>query len=363
MWSALKTRPLPDPETVTTLDVEDARDIVLRCDDTLFFFELTKISEAVASILVRYGDDLWLGKLASLTPGVASVLARHRHNLILDGLTDITPQTARLLAAHGRKQFDASLRRARKNHERWLEAIRRLSSGKGAARRAALGDALRFGSLEQNDWRLLSLSGLQSLPPDVARELASHRGALLLSGVQSLSDEAASELSAHAGLLALDGLTSLSRAAAASLASCSRWKPDWILACSSLQLAGLEALSPVVAAELAAFDGDLNLSGVTDLPTPVAAALASHRPTNVARRTLVLDGLKHLSVAAAEALTPHTGELLLEGLTEISPELADPLSRHRGRVFLGGVQQLSTAAASVLLSSPQVHLVADPRCL
>ena len=88
MWPALKTRLLPDPETVTTLDVEDARDIVLRSDDTLFFFELTKISEAVASILVRYGDDLWLGKLASLTPGVsrwrAATLGRRSRRAALE---------------------------------------------------------------------------------------------------------------------------------------------------------------------------------------------------------------------------------------------------------------------------------------
>jgi hypothetical protein len=43
--------------------------------------------------------------------------------------------------------------------------------------------------------------------------------------------------------------------------------------------------------------------------------------------------------------------------------LADPLSRHRGRVFLGGVRRLSTEAASVLLSSPQIHLLTDPCCL
>lgn len=356
-------RPLPSPEEISVLDPQAAREVVLTQQGTLFFWNLASLGEEEADILARYDDDLWLGELSEISPAVATSLARHRHCLCLDGLHDISPPVAREIARHGRAKFDASLRRLRANHERWLKAMQSLHACKGPPRRSALRDALQFGMMEQHDWSILGLAGLRTLRIEVARELARHRGVLVLSGIESIDDECAIELGRHVGLLVLNGLRSLSTAGAATLARSSRWKPEWVIACSGLCLDGLKELSASVARELATCDGTLSFDGLDDLTPTTAAALAAHRPTNVVKRTLSLNGLSQLSAAAAEQLVDHTGDLLLNGITEISPELAEPLSRHLGRVFLGGVRTLPGASAQILLSSPQVHLVAGPECL
>lgn len=328
----------------------------------LHFFLLENVTEDVAPILARYDDDLLLG-LAEISPAIARALARHRHSLFLNDITEISPATARALAGHGRARFDKSLAAARANHERWLTAIRTLQTCLGHPHMAALADAVQFGSLEGHEWSMLGLDGLRTLRLDVAQELGQHRGVLMLSGLETISDDVAAALASHRGVLVLSGLQSLSRPAAAALASSSRWKPDWIRACSGLHLDGVKELSVEVATELATFDGLLSLSGISELSPAVASALAAHKPTNVVWRTLTLDGLERLSVATAERLAEHAEDLVLNGLTEISPELAEPLSRHRGRLFLGGVRQLTTMTAALLLGSPNVHLVAGPPCL
>ncbi len=59
---------------------------------------------------------------------------------------------------------------------------------------------------------------LASLPDDVAKALATHKGKLDLSGVQSLSAEAAKALAGHEGELKLDGVKEISDEAAKALA-------------------------------------------------------------------------------------------------------------------------------------------------
>ena len=81
---------------------------------------------------------------------------------------------------------------------------------------------------------------LASLPDDIAKALATHKGKLDLSGVQSLSAEAAKALAGHEGELKLDGVKEISDEAAKALA----------LAVGAVSLGSLEKASPAAAAVL-----------------------------------------------------------------------------------------------------------------
>ena len=81
---------------------------------------------------------------------------------------------------------------------------------------------------------------LASLPDDIAKALATHKGKLDLSGVQSLSAEAAKALAGHEGELKLDGVKEISDDAAKALAQ----------AVGAVSLGSLEKVSPAAAAVL-----------------------------------------------------------------------------------------------------------------
>ena len=81
---------------------------------------------------------------------------------------------------------------------------------------------------------------LASLPDDIAKALATHKGKLDLSGVQSLSAEAAKALAGHEGELKLDGVKEISDEAAKALAQ----------AVGAVSLGSLEKASPAAAAVL-----------------------------------------------------------------------------------------------------------------
>ena len=81
---------------------------------------------------------------------------------------------------------------------------------------------------------------LASLPDDIAKALATHKGKLDLSGVQSLSAEAAKALAGHEGELKLDGVKEISDDAAKALAQ----------AVGAVSLGSLEKASPAAAAVL-----------------------------------------------------------------------------------------------------------------
>ena len=81
---------------------------------------------------------------------------------------------------------------------------------------------------------------LASLPDDIAKALATHKGKLDLSGVQSLSAEAAKALAGHEGELKLDGVKEISDDAAKALAQ----------AVGAVSLGSLEKVSPAAAAAL-----------------------------------------------------------------------------------------------------------------
>jgi hypothetical protein len=87
-----------------------------------------------------------------------------------------------------------------------LPGLTKLTSVPLAAKYAAQPGDLRFVKLT-------------TIPDDVAKALATHKGKLDLSGLKSLSDEAVKTLAKHDGEVILTGLTTVSESAAAALRS------------------------------------------------------------------------------------------------------------------------------------------------
>ena len=111
---------------------------------------------------------------------------------------------------------------------------------------------------------------------------------------------------------------------------------------SITNLDGLTHLS-VAAARNLAEGGSLSLGGLRLLPSDIASALAEHK------RTLWLNGLTKLSDEAAECLSKHRGETLrLCGLTRLSDAAAESLSKYKGALSLDGLTQLSDVVAESL---------------
>ena len=149
----------------------------------------------------------------------------------------------------------------------------------------------------------------------------------------SIEDDAAESLSKYEGDLYLSGVTELSDAAAKSLSNC------W-----SLSLGGLTQLSEVVGESLTKIEGVLSLNGLTHLSEAAAQSLSKYRG-----RVLDLNNLTQLSDVVAESLSNCKAEhLKLNGLNELSDAAAESLSKYDGRLSLNGVTELSGTAAGNL---------------
>jgi hypothetical protein len=119
-----------------------------------------------------------------------------------------------------------------------------------------------------------------------------------------------------------------------------------------LSLPCLEQLSDSAAQALAKLQGSLSLNGLKQLgDSPGHIALAVKLATSYDDyhiRGLFLNGLTHLSDAAAEALAKRRCELYLNGLTQLSDAAAKALAKHQGGLSLHGLRQFSEAAAEML---------------
>ena len=161
----------------------------------------------------------------------------------------------------------------------------------------------------------LDLSGLSTLPADVAAVLAEHDGDLILDGLTLLSPATAAALAAHAGAA---GKVVDPEAIAARVTEAFEE--------GDLEISRFEEI-------IAEFGGDgpipaVSLGGLSEVTPDVATALSQHLGD------IQLDGLKTLSLESAQALASHVGGLSLAGIDGLDPDVAEALIPHRGDVFI-----------------------------
>ena len=273
-----------------------------------------------------YGNFVRFDGLTTLTPEVAAVLAEAQKPLSFNGLTEISPETAAALAKHPPNPD------------------------------------LGFAHLR--------LNGIKRLSPEAAAVLATHEGKLLLHSLERLdSIPLAQKMARDWGEIRL-GLTELTPEIAAELAK-HRGTHDpkrpglrrWDGAASILRLDNIERLSPETAEALAAHEGMLVLNGLTSLDPQVATSLAKrtgnseHKRDGIDRTgTLVLNGLPSISTETAVALAVFKGDLVLKGIRELSPEAAAALAKQQGRLYLTGLKTLSAEAHAALKAHPNLLL-------
>jgi len=289
--------PLPAPEKVTSLTVEQAREYAAR------------------------KAPLRFDALVDLDPLAAAELATHEGAIRFTALDELSPEAARALAAHkpvgGFGQFDLDFR-----------ALRQIPPETAAALAAHVGN-LRLPALERLD------------SPDLARKLAGQWGELKV-GVTELSPEIAAILATNEGVFQ------------------DRTRPGVVFqradkGHSVLWFAVLPRLEPAVADALAAQQGVLVLNELVDLEPAAAAALAKRKGGS-----LILNGLERLPPETAAALAAYDGEIALRALREIPPEAATALAAHRGRLHLTGLADVPPETLDILRKHPQVRLPRAP---
>lgn len=274
--------PLPAPEKITSITVEQAREYAAR------------------------KAPLRFDALVTIDPEAAAELAKHEGVICFTALAELSPEAARALAAHnpvkGFGQFDLDFR-----------ALRHIAPETAAALATHVGN-LRLPVLERLD------------SADLARKLAGQWGELKV-GATTLSPEIAAILATNEGVFE------------------DRTRPGVVTrradqSHSVLWFAGLKTLEPASAAALTGHQGVLVLNELTELSPEAAAALARRKGGS-----LILNGLERLSPETAAALAAYDGEIALRGLRDLSPEAAAALAAHRGRLHLARGVDVRTVAA------------------
>lgn len=338
------------------LSPEHAAWIVGETDGPLTLKSVERLTPGAARILARHRHDIRLPSVGKLDAEVAGLLSRHRHRLFLDGCRSLDAEAAKALAVHGL----AKMKRSCKVHEVWFHG-----DNGSFPYDAALEEEVELLATDDlllgmgPDSQTLSLSGLQELPPSVARGLGTHRGTLVLDGLQELSDTSAEELGNHFGTLALNSLRRLSPRAAQGLAYGGGAWPEYLGLEGGLELDGLKSISPEAARALATHQGSLSLNGLKTLTPEVAEALSGFRPLKQ-HDVLILDGVRRLSPEAARGLAPIRARIRFGRLTTISPLLAEALAETHCQLELPMVRRLSSDAAANLLSKLDVSLLKKP---
>lgn len=360
-----------EPEIVTTLSLDDARQLVTQRRH-LRLPRLETLTPEVAAVLAERSSTIDLPALGSLTPEVAAGLvnARRYYGLVLDGVRRLAPATARVLARHEGELRLAGLEdlppEVASEFGRCSGHLVRLAVPLPAAPDDA---TLRGLAAAGHD---IEITGPVTVTPALATAFAAHRKYLTLSGPVApiapavarqltfpgplhipgpitLDDKAATILGTRRGDLWITGFTSISPAIARMLAS----RPETIslpllreldadvaaiIAASArprIELAGLETLSVETARALAGFGGLLYLSGLKRMSPDVATAFADHSSW------LDLPGLETLEPEVAAALARHAPPLCLDGLVRLSPAAAEGLAAHPGKLSLKGIRSLT----------------------
>lgn len=145
------------------------------------------------------------------------------------------------------------------------------------------------------------------------------------------------------GQLDLSGLTEISEECAEALQNHN----------GEINLYGINEISPKIARQLAKKSGTLLLNGLTTLSLECAEELAKHRDGS-----LGLDGLESIDEDVAEALAKHDGGgLCLSGLSEISQEIAEKLIATNDVLRLDGLTTMSDPVARVLANKSDLWML------
>ena len=156
--------------------------------------------------------------------------------------------------------------------------------------------------------RRLSFGGLRKIGHDLAAVLVTFPKGLHLDGLREVDVPMAEILARWDGwgekvLLSLGGLETLEPGVARALAACRGW---------GVALNGLQTLSPDAARELAALDNPfLSLDGLRSLPMETAEAISHWK-----RKFLTLDGLTEMDPAARRLVEKGTEAVSFRSLRE-----------------------------------------------
>jgi hypothetical protein len=166
----------------------------------------------------------------------------------------------------------------------------------------------------------LNLSAVRHLPPEVAKEVGAVRGR---------------------GSICLSGLTTLEPAAARELAKCE----------GTLILDGLTALTPELARELGACKGGVMLRGLPELPLDVVEACADRSAA------LILSGSTKIEAAALDALISQPAPLAFVSLDTLPPERARRLAAAESDLYFFGLRSLSPEAAKAFVGRNRFFMI------
>jgi len=190
----------------------------------------------------------------------------------------------------------------------------------------------------------LRLPRVQTITPEVAKEIVQTKVTLSL-GLTTITPEVARALATRAkGMLALDALTEISVEVARELAQ-KRGK---------LTLNGLRTLSREVAIELAKHRSKLTLFGLTEISDEAAEALSHHG------QTMLLNGLTKLTSVplTTTMLKSNDGFLNLSKVQTLSDEVVQLFAEYKGSrpIRLTGLTELSEAHAARLRANEKIAL-------
>jgi hypothetical protein len=283
-----------DPITAATLTYEQAVELVA-LDIPLHLPALEKLSPLVARILASANHGIVLRNLPALTVAAAEALAFHKWGLHLTGLVSISRHLGDALAQHiGPLEFGPSLKE--------LQSPR-------LAKRIA----------KQSRWEI-TLNGLESLTPEIARALA-YRGprtdlapTISLNGLRRLSAETAAELVEYFFTISLhslcDGRCALEQGAGEALAATDNWDHLKTLLVGD-DIAGFLSQN---------YPERLLSKGIRSLNN-------LDNDGNRNRNYLNLDELASITPMQARAISEFSGDcIVLSGLEEIGPDVAKELT-------------------------------------
>ena len=166
-----------------------------------------------------------------------------------------------------------------------------------------------------------AISSLQTIQPEIAKNLVQTSDSLRLNGIRYLNNSLASTLASHRGrTLYLDNLYHIDIEVLEILTRHTG---------RGLSLGGLSDLSIQEATVLSKYRGRLSVNGLTNPNSATLAALMQH-----SGKSMSFGALKNLSHSQAQQFAIYKGDLYLRGLREIPCEVDSEFDNFSGKIVL-----------------------------